>query len=48
MRWTVRIVLLLAAAAALLPALSRTRWPVVVPGLSPLVAIAAIVWPPGR
>jgi ferredoxin-type protein NapF len=42
-RWLVRFVLLVAAVVALLPVLSHTRVPVVVPALSPFVAIASVM-----
>lgn len=42
-RWLVRAVLLLAAVATLLPVFRETRLPLVVPALSPFVAIASLV-----
>jgi ferredoxin-type protein NapF len=42
-RWLVRIVCLLAAVALLVPLVPGNRWPSVVPSLSPLVAISAVL-----
>lgn len=41
LRWSVRVLLLLAAAVTLTPALAATQWPLIVPALSPFVAIAS-------
>jgi MauM/NapG family ferredoxin protein len=43
LRWLVRVVLLVAAVVTLLPVFAVTRLPLIVPALSPFVAIASVV-----